>query len=93
MPVTKRDIEAMQKQRLKMQRDMARAQRLQDPQTEKEILDRIYELEYRRISLPKIHHPQIPIVQENITQEIKRLYAKLEALKKSQEQKPNAPNA
>ena len=63
-----------------------------EPITEKEILDRIHELEYRRVSFPHIHHPQLPIVQDNIANEIKRLYNKLEVLKK-QEQKSNASNA
>jgi len=63
-----------------------------EPETEKEILDRINELEYRRIQLPKIHHPQLPIVQDNIAKEIKRLYDKLDVLKVKEEQKPNAPS-
>jgi len=64
-----------------------------EPETEKEILDRIRELEYRRIKLPKINHPQLPIVQANIANEINRLYRKLETLKKAQEQKQNVPSS
>jgi len=64
-----------------------------EPETEEEILDRIHELEYRRIKLPKTNHPQLPIVQANIADEINRLYRKLETLKKAQEQKQNVPSS
>jgi len=78
-------------------RMMRRQQQMQnkppkEPNTEKEILDRIHELDYRRIMLSHIRHPQLPSVQENIANEIKRLYKKLEDLNK-REQKENAPNA
>jgi len=82
---------------IRMLRRQQRMQQMQrqppkEPNTEKEILDRIHELDYRRIMLSHIRHPQLPSVQENIANEIKRLYKKLEDLNK-QEQKENAPNA
>ena len=86
MPLTRKEIKMMRR------RQQMQNQPPKEPITEKEILDRIHELEYRRVSFPHIHHPQLPIVQDNIANEIKRLYNKLEVLKK-QEQKSNASNA
>jgi hypothetical protein len=85
MTLTHKEIRMMRR-RQKMQNQPPK-----EPNTEKEILDRIHELDYRRIMLSHIRHPQLPSVQENIANEIKRLYGKLEDLKK-QERKENAPN-
>jgi hypothetical protein len=85
MPLTPKEIKMLRRQQ------QMRNQPPKEPTTEKEILDQIHDLEYRRITLPHIHHPRLPIVEENITKEITRLYVKLEDLKKVkvQEQKSN----
>jgi len=61
---------------------MRRPQR-KEPETEKEIADRLKELEYARITLG--HHGDIRrvIYEDRLTIEIKRLETKLEELKKS----------
>lgn len=82
MPLTHKEIRKLRRQQ-QMQNKPPK-----EPETEKEILDRIHELEYRRVTFPHIHHPQLPQIQENIANEIKRLYKKLEDLKE-QEQKSN----
>jgi len=60
---------------------------MKTPQTKKEILDKIRELEYQRIELPK--YPSIHVVRrfDAITGAIKIYYQKLEILKKSKDKK------
>lgn len=55
-----------------------------EPETEKEIRGRIAELEYTRIKLPKYPNSRIILRWESLTNEIKRLYKKLEAKKKNE---------
>lgn len=53
-----------------------------EPETKKEITSRIAELEYVRIKLPKFPSPRVTLRWESLTNEINRLYKKLEGLKK-----------
>jgi len=55
---------------------------IKEPETEKEIKERIAELEYMRIKLPKFPSLRVTLRLESLTNEINRLYKKLEGLKK-----------
>ena len=56
--------------------------RPREPTTEKEILSKIADMEYQRMSLPKYANVRIILRRESLTNEIKRLYLMLEQLRK-----------
>lgn len=59
---------------------MNRQPRRIEPETREEIIARIHELEDKRIKLPHYPHCHVPLIRDNITTEINRLYEKLELL-------------
>lgn len=56
----------------------------EEPETEKEIIDRLRELEYIRITLGHYPSPRRAIYEDGITKEIKRLENKLEGMRNEQ---------